>query len=196
MREDIKEILISEEQLKQRVIELAEQINNDYKGKIPYLVCILRGAIVFLSDLMKNLNVPHKIDFIALSSYGGTTESSGIIRFIKDLRVNIHNHDVILIEDIIDTGLTLQNLLQVLELRHPNSLKTCVLLDKKARRKVDISADYIGFEIPDEFVVGYGLDYYELYRNLPFIGILKPEIIDYGMNKKLDKWAIKQNLNS
>jgi len=177
LREDMAEILISEEELQARVAELGKAISVDYQGKDLLAVCILRGAVIFLSDLTRQITIPHEIDFMAVSSYGGgRTESSGVVRILMDLRTNIGGRDVLIVEDIVDTGLTLTYIIDNLKTRRPASLRTCALLNKQARRVVDVSVDYIGFDIPDKFVIGYGLDYGERYRNTPFIGVLKPEL--------------------
>jgi len=177
LREDMAEILITEEELQARVAELGRAISVDYQGKDLLAVCILRGAIIFLSDLTRQITIHHEIDFMAVSSYGGgRTESSGVVRILMDLRTNIGGRDVLIVEDIVDTGLTLTYIIDNLKTRRPASLRTCALLNKQARRVVDVSVDYIGFDIPDKFVIGYGLDYGERYRNTPFIGVLKPEL--------------------
>jgi len=175
LRDDVAEILIDEERLQKRIRELAKQISIDYEGKRPLLVCILKGGIIFLADLSRQITIPHEIDFMAISSYGFSTESSGVVRIIKDLDTNIVNRHVLIVEDIIDTGRTLEYVTRNLETRQPASLRVCTLLSKPSRREIDIPIDYVGFEIPNVFVVGYGLDFAEIYRNLPFIGILKPE---------------------
>ena len=168
MHDDIKNVLVSEEELKAKVRELGAQISRDYEGKNLVLVSILKGSVVFMADLMRAVSIPCSIDFMVVSSYGGSnTTSSGLVKIIKDL-------DVLIVEDIMDTGITLSNLVPMLKMRHPNSVKICTILDKPSRRKADIKPDYEGFQVPDEFVVGYGLDYDEKYRNLPYIGILKP----------------------
>ncbi len=164
---------ISEEEIRKRVQEIAEEINRDYEGKRPLLVGVLKGAFVFLADLVRYLRVPVKIDFLAVSSYGKHTESTGEVRLIKDLDHPIEGEDVIVVEDILDTGLTLSYIVRLLQDRKPASLKTVVLLDKPAKRKVPFKADYVGFEVPPVFLVGYGLDAYEMYRNLPYITELK-----------------------
>lgn len=169
----LKKILISEEQLKERIKELGEQIAADYKGKDLVVIGILKGAILFLSDLIKEIDLPLVIDFMAVSSYGSSTSSSGVVRILKDLDEDIEGKDVLIIEDIVDTGLTLNYLLGNLQARKPNSIKICCCLDKPSRRTAPVKVDYVGFEIEDEFVVGYGLDYAEKYRNLPYIGVLK-----------------------
>jgi len=176
LEDDVAEILITEEELQARVAELGKAISNDYRGKDLLLVCILRGAVVFLSDLMRHITIPHEIDFMAVSSYGAATETSGIVRILKDLETSIEGRNVLIVEDIVDTGLTLDYIISNLKTRRPASLRTCVLLNKSERRLVDVPLDYVGFDIPNKFVVGYGLDYGEKYRNLPFIGVLKPEL--------------------
>ena len=178
MEQDISRVLISSEQLKVRAAEIGRAISEDYRGKDLLLVCVLKGAFMFLADLMRHITVPHEIDFMATASYGRSTESSGIVRILKDLNTSIEGRDVLVIEDIMDTGLTLQYLLRLLRDRNPASLRVCCLLDKRARRKVEIPLDYLGFTVPNEFVVGYGLDYGGLYRNLPFVGVLKPELYE------------------
>ncbi len=165
-------VLYTEEEIRKRVKELGEEITEAYRGKTPHLVCILRGAVIFLSDLIRHIELPLTVDFMAVSSYGRGTKSSGIVKIIKDLDESIENKDVLIVEDIIDTGLTLEHLTKIFRARNPNDLKVCVLLDKEARRIVDIDIDFVGFKVPDEFIVGYGLDYNGLYRNLPFLGIL------------------------
>lgn len=177
MLDDVAEVLITDEELQTRIAELGKAISVDYQGKDLLAVCILRGAVIFLSDLIRQVTIPHEIDFMAVSSYGGgRTESSGVVRILMDLRTNIGGRDVLIVEDIVDTGLTLTYIIDNLKTRRPASLRTCALLNKPARREVDVSVDYIGFDIPDKFVIGYGLDYDEKYRNLPFVGVLKPEL--------------------
>ena len=177
LKDDMVEILVTEEELQARIAELGRAITVDYQGKDLLAVCILRGAIIFLSDLTRQITIPHEIDFMAVSSYGGTrTESSGVVRILMDLTTSIEGRDVLIVDDIVDTGLTLDYIINNLKTRRPASLRTCVLLSKQARREVDVPVDYVGFDIPDKFVVGYGLDYDEKYRNLPFIGVLKPEL--------------------
>ncbi len=173
---DIARVLVPADAIAQRCKELGEQISRDYQGKDLLLVCILKGGVVFLSDLSRSLSIPHAIDFMAISSYGGArVESSGIVRILMDLNTNIENRHVLIVEDIIDTGRTLQYITENLGTRDPASLRICTLLNKPSRREVDIKLDYVGFDIPNEFVVGYGLDYDEIYRNIPYIGILKQE---------------------
>jgi hypoxanthine phosphoribosyltransferase len=174
---DIGEVLLTEEQIAARVAELGRKISADYAGKSLTLVSVLKGSLPFMADLMRQISLPLRIDLMEVSSYGGTaTESSGLVRIIKDLSASISGEDVLLVEDIIDTGLTLNYLVRYLRGKNPSSLKICTLLDKPARRLVEIPVDYQGFEIPDQFVVGYGLDYSERYRNLRFVGVLRPEV--------------------
>ena len=173
---DIAEILISEDQLRQRIQELAADISAAYEGIDPLLIAVLKGSVVFLTDLMRAISVPHAIDFMATSSYGAATESSGVVRILKDLDKSIEGQHVLIVEDIIDSGHTLDYLCGLLLARNPASLRIVSLLSKPSRREVDVFVDWIGFEIPDKFVVGYGLDYDELYRDLPFIGVLKEEL--------------------
>ena len=176
MEEDIAEILIDEKTLQARIRELGEQISRDYQGKRPILVGVLKGAFMFMADLIRHISIPHEIDFMATSSYGQATESSGVVRILKDLDTPISGRDVLIVEDIIDTGLTLDYLIRILKARNPASLRVCTLLDKRERRRIPIPLDYVGFEVPNKFVVGYGLDFGEIYRNLPYIAVLKPEI--------------------
>ncbi len=176
MEHDIQEILFSEDQLARRVSELAEQINRDYADKEILLVSVLRGSFVFMADLARKITRPCRIDFMSVSSYGKGSTSSGQVQITKDLSEDISGLHVIVVEDILDSGNTLSYLLRLLEQRHPASIRLCTLLDKPDRRKVEVAVHYSGFTIPDAFVVGYGLDYAELYRNLPYIGILKPEV--------------------
>ena len=175
---DIQEVLFSEEQLKNRVREIAQQITADYQGKEIMLISVLRGSFVFMADLCRQIHLPCTVDFMAVSSYGAGTASSGQVRIIKDLSEHIEGRDVIVVEDILDSGNTLSYLLKILENRHPASIRLCTLLDKPDRRVKPVQVHYSGFTIPDAFVVGYGLDYAEKYRNLPYIGILKPQV--YG----------------
>jgi len=175
MTADLQEVLLSKEQIDQRVREIGRQISRDYAGRDLVVVGILKGAIIFLSDLVREISVPVTLDFVATSSYGDSSISSGAVRILKDLEGGIEGRDVLIVEDIVDTGLTLLYLLQNLRSRNPASLKVCTLLDKPERRTVEITPDYLGFSIPNAFVVGYGLDYAEKYRNLPYIAVLKPE---------------------
>ena len=166
-------VLLTEEEVDLRIKELAEQITKDYEGKSVHLLCILKGSVFFTCELAKRIEVPVSLDFMSVSSYGADTKSSGIIKIVKDLDESITGKDVIVIEDIIDSGRTLSYLLTLLKDRKPNSLKLCTLLDKPDRRVIDVDVDYTGFRIPDEFVVGYGLDYDQRYRNLPYIGVME-----------------------
>ncbi len=176
MENDIEKVLISQKELEDRVAKLGEQISADYAGKCPTLVSVLRGSYIFMADLTRHIKPFCQVDFMAVSSYGSGTVSSGQVNIIKDLTEPIEGKDIIVVEDILDSGNTLSYLFQVLQARHPASVKLVTLLDKPARRTRPINADYVGFTVPDEFVVGYGLDYNELYRNLPYIGILKPSV--------------------
>lgn len=176
MHNDIQEVLYSEEVIQKKVKELGAQISLDYEGRNPLVICVLKGAFIFMADLAKNITNHIELDFMAVSSYGNNTRSSGEVRIVKDLDTPVEGRDIIIVEDIIDSGLTLSYLIDVLERRNSLSVSVVALFDKPGRRTVDLSADYKGFTIPDEFVVGYGLDYAEKYRNLPYVGILKPEI--------------------
>lgn len=176
MRNDVKEILYDENTLIKRIEEIGKEISKDYSGKELVLIGVLKGSVLFMSDLLKKIEIPCTMDFMAVSSYGNSTQSSGVVRILKDLDYQIEGKDVLIVEDIIDTGVTLKYLVEYLKARKPNSLEICCLLNKQERRKVEISAKYLGFEVPDYFLVGYGLDYAEKYRNLPYIGILKEEI--------------------
>jgi hypoxanthine phosphoribosyltransferase len=176
MESDIGEILLTRQQILEKTAELGRTITEDYRNKNPLLICILKGGLMFLADLMREIHLPLEIDFMAVSSYGDSTESSGVVRILMDLERNIQGRHVLIVEDIIDTGRTLNYIIENLHTRGPASVKVCTLLNKPARRELDIPVDYVGFEIPDEFVVGYGLDYGEIYRNLPFLGVLKPEL--------------------
>ncbi|KPJ62882.1 hypoxanthine phosphoribosyltransferase [candidate division KD3-62 bacterium DG_56] len=173
---DIDRVLIDEQQIAAKVAEMAETISRDYAGKNPVLVAVLNGAVVFLSDLIRRLRIPVTIDFVKWSSYGDATRSSGVVRILKDLDESIEGRHVLIVEDIIDTGLTLHYLLENLRSRAPASVKVIALLDKPSRRRVEVRADYQGFDVPDAFVVGYGLDYAGRYRHLPYIGVLKPDV--------------------
>ena len=180
--DDIAQVLLTEEQIAVRVAELGAQISHDYAGKDVMLICILKGANVFLSDIVRQISIPIAYDFVAVSSYGADTKSSGVVRILKDLDESVESKHVLVIEDIVDTGLTLRlsYLLENLRSRRAASVKVCTLLDKPVRRRVDVPVDYFGFKVEDQFVVGYGLDYQGKYRNLPYIGILKPEIYGGG----------------
>lgn len=176
MKEDILRVLLSEDEIREKVRELGGKITADYKNSNLMLVTVLKGAVVFLADLMRQIDVPAEIDFMVVSSYGSGVKSSGVVKIVKDLDVPLAGKDILIVEDILDSGLTLSYIKELLESRGPRSIRIATLLDKPSRRKVDLQADYIGFSVPDEFVIGYGLDYDEKYRNLPYIGILKPEV--------------------
>lgn len=179
MINDIEKVLLSEEQLKEIVERLGKEISNDYKDKKLVLVSVLKGSVVFMADLMRAITVPCNIDFMSVSSYGSGTKTSGVVKIIKDLDAEVVNGaDLLIVEDILDSGVTLEYLMKVLSVRNPNSIKICTLLDKPERRKANVFADYAGAQIPDAFVVGYGLDYDEKYRNLPFVGALKPAVYE------------------
>lgn len=168
-------VLLSEEEVDKKIRELAGQITGDYAGKMPHFICILKGGVFFMTELSKHIGIPVTIDFMSVSSYGDGTESSGRVRIVKDLDESIEGRDVLIVEDIIDSGRTLSYLMEMLKNRKPASLKLCTLLDKPERRVTPVTVDYVGFRIPDEFVVGYGLDYKQLYRNLPYIGAVVQE---------------------
>lgn len=174
LEQDIEKVLFSQEDLQKRVGELAAQINRDYQGKEPMLISVLRGSFVFMADLVRSIELPCTVDFMAVSSYGAGTTSSGQVRITKDLSENVEGRDIIVVEDILDSGNTLSYLLRLLQARHPSSIRLCTLLDKPSRRTKPVDASYTGFTVDDLFVVGYGLDFAEKYRNLPYIGILKP----------------------
>lgn len=178
LRNDMAQILFEEDEIQARVHELGAQITKDYADKNLLVVGILKGAIVFLADLLRSIELKLRLDFMAVSSYGDAVESSGVVRILKDLEQSLEGKDVLIVEDIVDSGLTLKYLVQNLSSRRPNSLRVCTFLSKPARRVTDVQVDYVGFEIPDQFVVGYGLDYAERYRNLPYIGVLKQELIE------------------
>lgn len=176
MIEDIKKVLLTEEQILNRVKEIGKVISKDYEGKDLLIVGILKGSVIFASELIKNITIPCEIDFMAVSSYGSSTETSGVVRILKDLDHSIEGKDIIIVEDIIDSGVTLDYLLKYLKARKASSIEIVTLLTKPSRRVVDLDVKYCGFEVPDEFLVGYGLDYAERYRNLPYIGILKEKV--------------------
>ena len=173
----VGEILIEEDRLQERIRELGRELSADYAGRELLLVGVLKGAVFFMADLMRSLTVPCEIDFMAISSYGAATDSSGVVRILKDLDINIEGRHVLVVEDIIDSGLTLSYLKRNLEARGPASLEVCALLTKPARRQIDVDVRYVGFEIPNRFVIGYGLDFGERYRNLPYVGVLDPSLI-------------------
>lgn len=174
--DDLTEILLTEQQIEERIEEMAKEIAEEYSGKQPLLVSILKGSFVFMADLVRKLNIDCTLDFMIVSSYGTKSVSTGAVKIIKDLDIDIENKHILLVEDILDSGLTLSYIKRILETKKPASLRICTLLDKPGRRTANITADYVGFTIPDKFIVGYGLDYAERYRNLPMIGILDPKI--------------------
>lgn len=176
LTDDVEKVLLTETQIAAKVKKLAERINADYEGKEPVLVAVLNGAVVFLADLMRNLKIPVTVDFVKWVSYGSDSRSTGVMRILKDLDVSIESKHVLVVEDIVDTGLTLHYLLENLRARNAASVRVVALLDKPSRRKVEVKLDYEGFKVPDAFVVGYGLDYDGKYRNLPFVAVLKPQI--------------------
>jgi hypoxanthine phosphoribosyltransferase len=171
----IEKVLIDGEAIRSRIMELAEEISRDYEGKVPVLVSVLKGGVLFLSDLMRQLKVQHEIDFMSVSSYDGGMDSTGVVRILSDLSINIEGKDVLIVEDIVDSGLTLDYIRHLLLGRRPKTLRIVTLLDKKEKRRIDVPIDYVGFTIPDAFVIGYGLDYQQRYRNLPYIAIMKPD---------------------
>jgi hypoxanthine phosphoribosyltransferase len=177
LEQGVHKVLIDEQTLRARVAEIGTEISADYVGKDILLVGVLKGAVFFMADLMRHLSIPCEVDFMAISSYGASTDSSGVVRILKDLDINIEGRHVLVVEDIIDSGLTLSYLMRTLEARAPASLEICALLTKPDRREITVPVRYTGFEIPNEFVIGYGLDYAERYRNLPYVGVLDPEII-------------------
>ena len=178
MNNDLKNILFTQEEIHNKVKEIAAKLNEDYKGEEVVFVCVLKGSLPFYADLVREVNFPVTFDMVCVSSYGASTESSGTLKIKLDSGVNFEGKNVLIVEDILDTGNTLTNLIAHFKDKKPKSMKLCCLLDKPSRRLRDIQADYVGFEIPDEFVVGYGLDYAEKYRELPYIGVLKPEIYE------------------
>lgn len=176
MENDVLKVLISEKELAKKVCELGDQISKDYAGKNLLMVSVLKGSVVFMADLMRAVTVECQIDFMSVSSYGAGAKTSGVVKIVKDLDINLAGFDLLIVEDILDSGMTLSYIKNMLLERNPSSIKICTLLDKPERRQSDVIADYKGFEVPDEFVVGYGLDYAEKYRNLPYIGVLKPSV--------------------
>lgn len=176
MKEDILKVLVSEEEIKQKVARIGQKISEDYKDKNLLMVSVLKGSVVFMADLMRSIDIFARIDFMSVSSYGSGMKTSGVVKIIKDLDIDLDGYDLLLVEDILDSGKTLYYLKEILTQRNPASIKIATLLNKPARREADIHPDYVCFEVPDEFVVGYGLDYAEKYRNLPYIGVLKPEV--------------------
>src|SRR3954451_7356272 len=182
MLDDIDHIVVSEEQIKAEIARLGKQLAGEYAGKDLLLIGVLKGALMFIVDLARAIDLPVTMDFMAVASYGASTQTSGIVRILKDLDSSIEGKHVLVVEDIIDSGLTLNYILETLRNRNPASLRVCSLLNKKERRRVDVQIDYVCFEIPDEFVVGYGLDFNQIYRNLPFVGVLKPETYNRVLN--------------
>ena len=176
----VGEILIEPDSLRSRIVELGEEISAYYEGRDLLLIGVLKGAVFFMADLMRHLTVPCEVDFMAISSYGAATDSSGVVRILKDLDINVENRNVLVVEDIIDSGLTLSYLMRTLEAREPSSLEVVALLTKPARREIDVPVRWIGFEIPNRFVIGYGLDFAERYRNLPYVGVLNDDLIPEG----------------
>jgi hypoxanthine phosphoribosyltransferase len=177
----VGEVLIEEDALRARIAELGSEISSYYEGRDLLLIGVLKGAVFFMADLMRHLTVPCEVDFMAISSYGAQTDSSGVVRILKDLDINIEARNVLVVEDIIDSGLTLSYLMRNLESREPASLEVCALLTKPARREIEVPVRWIGFEIPNRFVIGYGLDFAERYRNLPYVGVLSEELIPEGV---------------
>lgn len=173
MKDDIERVLISEEELREIVAKLGKQISEDYKDKNLLMVSVLKGSVIFMADLMRSISIPCNIDFMSVSSYGNGTKSSGVVKIIKDLDVSIEGKDLLIVEDILDSGKTLNYIQEILLARNPSSIRICTLFDKPERREVDLYAEYVGCKVPNEFIVGYGLDYNEYYRNLPYIGVLK-----------------------
>ena len=179
MHNDVARVIVDQANLKRRIVELGAQISADYApDSRPLLVCVLKGAYMFLSDLTKEITIPHEVDFMATSAYGGGLDSHGVVRLMLDLKTNVFARHVLLIEDIVDRGSTINYILRLLNERHPASLHVCTLLDKPERRECDVPLKYVGFEIPNEFVIGYGLDIDEMYRNLPYVGVPTPELIE------------------
>lgn len=178
MMEDIREVLFTERQIAVMVERVGKEISRDYKDKNLLLVSVLKGSVVFMADLMRSITIPAKIDFMATSSYGSGTKTSGVVKIIKDLDIPLSGYDIVLVEDILDSGKTLSYLMELLRDRNPKSIQICTLFDKPERREVEVQASYVGSVIPDEFIVGYGLDYDERYRNLPFVGILEPSVYE------------------
>ncbi len=176
MNGDILQVLFSEEQLRQKCAELGARISRDYEGKNLLMVSVLKGSVVFMADLMRHITVPCSIDFMAVSSYGSGVKTSGVVKIIKDLDIDLAGRDILIVEDILDSGMTLTYLTELLRDRGPASIRIAALLDKPSRRRANVQPDYVGYVVPDEFVVGYGLDYDEKYRNLPYVGILKPAV--------------------
>ena len=178
MHKDIEKVLFSAEQLHEITERIGEQVSFDYQGKNLLLVSVLKGSVVFMADLMRAIKIPCRIDFMSVSSYGSGTKTSGVVKITKDLDINLEGYDLLIVEDILDSGMTLHYIIEMLKARHPASVRICTLFDKPERRVAEVHADYVGAQVPDAFIVGYGLDYDQKYRNLPFVGVLKPEV--YG----------------
>ena len=178
MMQDIEEVLFTERQIAVIVERIGKEISRDYRGKNLLLVSVLKGSVVFMADLMRSIDIPARIDFMATSSYGSGVKTSGVVKIVKDLDIELEGYDIVIVEDILDSGKTLSYLLDILQSRGPRSIRICTLFDKPERSEVDVQATYTGAEIPDAFIVGYGLDYDEKYRNLPFVGILKPSVYE------------------
>ena len=178
MEQDIQEVLFSKEYLDQTVRELGSRISRDYEGKNLLLVSVLKGSVVFMADLMRAITIPARIDFMATSSYGSGVKTSGVVKIVKDLDLELKGYDILIVEDILDSGKTLSYLMELLQARGPKSIQICTLFDKPDRREVEVRPTYVGAQIPDAFIVGYGLDYDEKYRNLPFVGVLKPSVYE------------------
>lgn len=174
MLEDIKEVLVTEQQIAEKIKELGNAISKDYEGKDLLLVSVLKGSVVFMADLMRSITIPTQIDFMSVSSYGSGTKTSGVVKIVKDLDIDLKGRHILIVEDILDSGMTLSYIVRMLSGRNPESIRICTFLDKPSRRVASVQANYVCFEIPDEFVVGYGLDYNEGYRNLPNVCVLKP----------------------
>lgn len=178
MLEDIEDVLFTERQIAVMVERIGQEISRDYKGRNLLLISVLKGSVVFMADLMRSISIPARIDFMAVSSYGSGVKTSGVVKINMDLNLPLEGYDIVVVEDILDSGKTLHYLMELLEGRGPNSIRVCTLFDKPERREVDVQASYVGSVIPDAFIVGYGLDYAEKYRNLPFVGILKPQVYE------------------
>ena len=178
MHKDIEKVLFSAEQLHEITERIGEQVSFDYQGKNLLLVSVLKGSVVFMADLMRAIKIPCRIDFMSVSSYGAGTKTSGVVKITKDLDINLEGYDLLIVDDILDSGMTLHYIIEMLKARHPASVRICTLFDKPERRVAEVHADYVGAQVPDAFIVGYGLDYDQRYRNLPFVGVLKPEV--YG----------------
>lgn len=176
MNNDVQKVLISEKEIADKIEQLGKQISKDYLGKNLILVSVLKGSVVFMADIMRQISISCEIDFMCVSSYGAGVKSSGVVKIVKDIDIKLENRDILIIEDILDSGLTLSYIVDLLKTRNPSSIKVCTLLDKPDRRQTELKVDYLGFSIPDEFVIGYGLDYDEKYRNLPYIGVLSPKV--------------------